>query len=114
MSEPWRAIPVVDADGHITESTEQLRPYFEGRQGERGHWAGRRSYYPEDGWDRSLGGKLGSSVHDAKSWPKLMDEGGIEPTVLYPTGGRALGRGRQPAFAAALCRACNHFLHQEV
>ncbi len=67
MGEPWRAIPVVDADGHITESTEQLRPYFEGRQGERGHWAGRRSYYPEDGWDRSLGGRLGSSVNDAKT-----------------------------------------------
>src|SRR5206468_10197675 len=35
----------VDADGHITESTEQLRPYFEGNYGDRGHWAGRRSYY---------------------------------------------------------------------
>ena len=28
-------IPVIDADGHITESTEQIRPYFEGKQGER-------------------------------------------------------------------------------
>src|SRR5256712_1158543 len=113
MTEPWRAIPVVDADGHITESTEQLRPYFEGRQGERGHWAGRRSYYPEDGWDRSLGGTLGSSVNDAKSWLKLMDEGGIESTVLYPTGGLAIGWVREPDFAVALCRAYNNFLHQE-
>src|SRR2546428_3367384 len=97
MTEPWRAIPVVDADGHITESTEQLRPYFEGKQGERGAWAGRRSYYPEDGWDRSMGGTLGSSVNDAKSWLRIMDEGGMETTILYPTGGLSIGRGRRPA-----------------
>src|SRR2546430_16848956 len=83
--------PVNDADGHITESTEQLRPYFEGKQGERGAWAGRRSYYPEDGWDRSMGGTLGSSVNDAKSWLRIMDEGGMETTILYPTGGLAIG-----------------------
>src|SRR2546425_10236386 len=105
--------PVNDADGHITESTEQLRPYFEGKQGERGAWAGRRSYYPEDGWDRSLGGKLGSSVNDAKSWLKIMDEGGVESTVLYPTGGLAIGGGRAPHVAGALSRAYNNFLHQE-
>src|SRR3989449_9834818 len=104
---------VNDADGHITETTEQLRPYFDGPQGERGHWAGRRSYYPEDGWDRSLGGQLGGSVNDAKSWLRIMDEGGVESTVLYPTGGLAIGGVREPDFAVALCRAYNNFLHQE-
>ncbi|OLD37449.1 MAG: hypothetical protein AUI57_10915 [Candidatus Rokubacteria bacterium 13_1_40CM_2_68_8] len=104
---------VNDADGHITETTEQLRPYFEGKQGERGAWASRRSYYPEDGWDRSLGGQLGSSVNDAKSWLRIMDEGGVESTVLYPTGGLAIGWVREPDFAVALCRAYNNFLHQE-
>ena len=113
MTEPWRAISVVDADGHITESTEQLRPYFEGRQGERGHWAGRRSYYPEDGWDRSLGGRLGSNVNDAKTWLGIMDEGGLDTTVLYPTAGLGIGWVREPDFAVALCRAYNNFLHQE-
>ena len=80
--------PVIDANGHITESTEQLRPHFEGRHGERGHWAGRRSYYPEDGWDRSLGGQLGSKASDAKTWLAVMDEGGMEAAILYPTAGR--------------------------
>ena len=80
---------VIDADGHITESTEQLRPYFEGNYGERGHWAGRRSYYPEDGWDRSLGGRLGSKASDAKTWLRFMDEGAVETAVLYPTAGSA-------------------------
>src|SRR2546425_11657038 len=101
---------VNDADGHITETTEQLRPYFDGTRGDRGRWAGRRSYCPEDGWDRSLGGKLGGSVNDAKSWLKLMDEGGIEATVLYPTGGLALGGGGEPHFAGGLCRAYNKLL----
>ncbi len=106
-------IPVIDADGHITESTEQLRPYFEGRYGERGHWAGRRSYYPEDGWDRSLGGQLGSKASDAKTWLSIMDEGGMEAAILYPTAGLAIGWVRESDFAVALCRAYNNFLYQE-
>src|SRR2546426_449071 len=97
--------PVNDADGHITESTEQLRPYFEGKQGERGAWAGRRSYYPEDGWDRSMGGTLGSSVNDAKSWLRIMDEGGMETTILYPTGGLSVGWGPETGFRGARCHA---------
>src|SRR5919201_3324534 len=105
--------PVIDADGHITESTEQLRPYFVGRLGERGHWAGRRSYYPEDGWDRSLGGRLGQSVNDAKSWLRIMDEGGLDTTILYPTAGLGIGWVREPDFAVALCRAYNDFFHHE-
>src|SRR5467141_2523557 len=104
---------VNDADSATTETTEQLRPYLEGSHGERGAWAGRRSYYPEDGWDRSLGGKLGSSVNDAKSWLGIMDEGGLETTILYPTGGLAIGWVREPDFAVALCRAYNNFVHQE-
>jgi len=106
-------MPVIDADGHITESTEQVRPYFEGPYGERGHWAGRRSYYPEDGWDRSLGGRLGGKASDAKTWLRLMDEGGLETAILYPTAGLGIGWVREPDFAVALCRAYNNFLHQE-
>ena len=105
--------PAIDADGHITESTEQLRPYFEGSPAERALWTGRRSYYPEDGWDRSLGGRLGSNVNDAKSWLRIMDEGGLEATILYPTAGLAIGWVREPDFAVALCRAYNNFVHQE-
>ena len=104
---------VIDADGHITESTEQLRPYFEGRHGERGHWAGRRSYYPEDGWDRSLGGQLGSSATDAKTWLEVLDKGGMDSVILYPTAGLGIGWVREPDFSVALCRAYNNFLHQE-
>src|SRR5215510_10123576 len=105
--------PVIDADGDITETTEQLRPYFEGSPAERALWTGRRSYYPEDGWDRSLGGRLGGSANDAKSWLSIMDEGGLDATILYPTAGLAIGLVREIDFAVALCRAYNNFVHQE-
>ena len=104
---------VIDADGHITESTEQLRPYFEGSPAERARWTGRRSYYPEDGWDRSLGGRLGSTASDAKAWLRIMDEGGLHAAVLYPTAGLAIGWVRELDLAVALCRAYNNFVHQE-
>src|SRR2546425_4286548 len=104
--------PVNDADGHITESTEQLRPYFEGKQGERGAWAGRRSYYPEDGWDRSMGGTLGSSVNDAKSWLRIMDEGGMETTILYPTGGLSSAWAPSPTFPSPPSPRTNNLSHR--
>src|SRR3989442_14303213 len=81
MTEPWRAIPVVDADGHITETTEQLRPYLKGRQGERGPWTGRRSYYPEEGRARALGGRVGNKLNDARTWRGSTDQCSLETTV---------------------------------
>lgn len=108
-----RDMPVIDADGHITESTDQLRPYLEGSYGDRGPWAGRRSYYPEDGWDRSLGGRLGTRASDAETWIRAMDNAGVETAVLYPTAGLGIGWVREPDFAVALCRAYNNFLSEE-
>src|SRR5262249_5382015 len=44
---------------------------------------------------------------------RIVDEGGLESTILYPTGGLAIGWVREPDFAVALCRAYNNFVHQE-
>ena len=52
-------------------------------------------------------------VNDAKTWLRLMDEGGLETAILYPTAGLGIGWVREPDFAVALCRAYNNFLHQE-
>src|SRR2546425_604832 len=97
-------VTVIDADGHITESTEQLRPHFEGRYGDRGHWAGRRSYYPEDGWDRVLDGRLGSRAPAAPGPPTVSSPlrgggaAGVHGGLPRDGAGRALlrsGRVRQ-------------------
>lgn len=106
-------LPAIDADGHITESADQLRPYIEGSPAERTRWTRRRNFFPEDGWDRSLGGTLGGKASDARTWLSRLDEGGVEATVLYPTAGLAIGLVREPDFAVALCRAYNNFVHQE-
>ncbi|HZP25554.1 MAG TPA: amidohydrolase family protein [Dehalococcoidia bacterium] len=98
---------VIDADGHITEKDDQLRPYLEGA------YRLRRDIYPIDHWDRGLGGTLGARAGDAKSWLEALDRGGVESAILYPTGGIAFGWIREPEFAVALAQAYNDFLHQE-
>jgi hypothetical protein len=44
---------VIDADGHITEEDWQLRHYMEAPYCNR-----QATLYPQDNWDRSLGGTL--------------------------------------------------------
>jgi predicted TIM-barrel fold metal-dependent hydrolase len=107
------SLPVIDADGHITESVQQLQPYMQRRYPGAPHLFDRRSYYSEDGWDRSLGGRLGSLAPDARTWLSFMDDGEIESAVLYPTGGLGIGWVREPEFAVALCQAYNDFVHEE-
>jgi len=47
-----QSFPVIDADGHVTESDESLRKYL---REENRH----RPLRVRDAWDRSFGGKLG-------------------------------------------------------
>jgi predicted TIM-barrel fold metal-dependent hydrolase len=104
---------IIDADGHITESTDTLAAFIDPAFREYGSGAGSRSYYPSDAWDRSVRGTLGDSAATATSWLEAMDRGGVERAVLYPTAGLSIGWVREPDFAAALCRAYNDFVHQE-
>jgi predicted TIM-barrel fold metal-dependent hydrolase len=105
---------IVDGDGHVTESTEMLARYIDPAYRDYGPIAGARSYYPNDGWDRSVRGTLGESGSDAKAWLSALDRGGVESAVLYPTAGLGIGWVREPDFAVALCRAYNDFFHQEL
>jgi predicted TIM-barrel fold metal-dependent hydrolase len=105
---------IVDADGHVTESTEQLAAYIDPAYREYGSTVGNRSYYPVDAWDRSGRGTLGSTAGTAKAWLEALDRGGVECAVLYPTAGLGIGWIREPEFAIALCRAYNDFVHHEL
>lgn len=103
----------IDADGHITETQQQLLPYLQAaRHGEPGFYL-RRPFYPNDGWDRSLGGKLGTDASTAADWSRQIDENGLDRVVLYPTSGLGIGCVREVEFAVALCRAYNDFLSEE-
>ncbi len=76
---------VIDGDGHITESTEQLAAYIDPAYREYGPQPGARGYFSTDGWDRSVRGTLGHSAGDAKTWLETMDQGGLEAAVFFPT-----------------------------
>jgi hypothetical protein len=108
-----RNFAVIDADGHITESDSQLRPYLEGRYDPNNQWHARGRYYLTDGWDRSLGGRLDDRAPDSKSWLDFMDRCEIESAILYPTAGLSIGWVREPDFGVALCKAYNDFLYEE-
>jgi predicted TIM-barrel fold metal-dependent hydrolase len=101
---------VIDADGHVTESQDQLARYLEEPYRRR---PSTFPFYPWDGWDRRLLGTLGHWAGDAAAWLRALDEGGVDTTVLYPTLGLFASFLRDRAWAVALCRAYNTLLHAE-
>ena len=102
--------PVIDADGHVTESTEQVAKYLDEPYRRRPLGF---PFYPADGWDRRLLGTLGDLGGDAETWLRAMDKGGVETAVLYPTLGLFMSFLKDREWAVALCRAYNTFLHEE-
>ncbi|HEU5322156.1 MAG TPA: amidohydrolase family protein, partial [Methylomirabilota bacterium] len=105
------AFAVLDADGHVTESNEQVAKYLD--EPYRRRPAGAFGFYPGDGWDRRMLGTLGDAGGDAQAWLRALDRGGMEATVLYPTLGLFLSFLRDREWAVALCRAYNTMLHEE-
>ncbi|MCI0548873.1 MAG: amidohydrolase [Candidatus Rokubacteria bacterium] len=104
------AFSVLDADGHVTESPEQVAKYLDDPYRRRPLGF---PIYPADGWDRRLLGTLGDLAGDADAWLRALDKGGVETTVLYPTMGLFLSFLKDREWAVALCRAYNRFLHEE-
>src|SRR5439155_17733660 len=92
--------PVIDADGHVTESTEQVAKYLADPYRRRPLGF---PFYPSDGWDRRLLGTLGDLGGDAAAWLRALDKGGIETTILYPTLGLFMSFIKDREWAVALC-----------
>lgn len=101
--------PILDADGHVTETAEQVARYLDEPYRRRPLTF---PIYPADGWDRRLLGTLGDWAGDAESWLRALDKGGMELTVLYPTSGLFVSFLKDRAWAVALCRAYNSYLHE--
>jgi predicted TIM-barrel fold metal-dependent hydrolase len=100
---------VLDADGHVTETQDQIVQYLDEPYRRRPAGA---LFYPSDGWDRRLLGTLGDWASDAETWLRALDKGGVDQTVLYPTLGLFVSFLRDRQWAVALCRAYNTFLHE--
>ncbi len=98
-------IKVVDSDGHARDLDEFIKPHLPEPFRNR-----RMPYIPRETYDRSLGGALGHSGIKLEERLAAMDRQEIDTAVLYPTSGLGIGRVRESAFAAAVCRAYNDFI----
>jgi uncharacterized protein len=101
---------VIDADGHVTETWEQLQRHLEEPYRRRPPLP---PYFPQDGWDRRLIGTLGESADSAKRWVEALDNGGMAMSVLYTTLGLFMPFVRDPEWAVVLSRAYNTLLYKE-
>src|SRR5581483_11680898 len=88
-----RPAHVIDADGHVRETDEEIIEYMSpGYRSRRDAML----YFP--------------LVPDRREWAQKLDEGKIERTILYPTRFMHIGQIGNPKYAAELCRAYNDFL----
>src|SRR5207247_3925303 len=95
---------VIDADGHVTESTEQVVKYMDAP------FRNRQLVFPivpADGWDRRLLTKYHDTAGTADAWLQALDKGGMEQAVLFPTLGLFMSFLKDRAWAVQFCRAYN-------
>ena len=100
----------VDADGHVRDRDRHYRRYLEEPYSRRLAVSGG----PGDTFDRPMFETLGGPEDvTAAIWLSMLDQGGVESTVLYPTTGLTVGFIQEPDFAVAFCRAYNSYLSEE-
>src|SRR3989442_14491697 len=76
---------ILDADGHVTETQDQIVKYLDEPYRRRPSGA---FFYPWDGWDRRLLGTLGAWAGGAAAWLRALAKGGGDHTAVYTTLGR--------------------------
>src|SRR3989441_11294436 len=72
---------VIDADGHVTESAEQLVKYMDAP------FRNRQLVFPivpADGWDRRLIRKYHDTAGTADAWLTALDKGGVGQAGVFP------------------------------
>ena len=97
----------IDADGHVRDTDEDVRPYISPPYNERPRLSGGGA---RDGFDNTLGNRLGTREVAVDVWLDALERGGLAASVLYPTGSLACGWLREPGFAAARASAYNDWL----
>lgn len=108
-------IPAIDADGHVMEHQDEVRPYLDDRWKERDTrlWPGGQP------WDPDLRGELAmpcgysrklKAKEQVEVWNRICDDYEIEKAVLFPTGSGSAAKNQETEFATGVARAVNrHF-----
>ncbi len=110
MSRPKR---ILDGDGHIIERDAELFQYLDKPYAGNDTLLGYPFFPTLDGYNRgAMMARLG--IHQSyditpQRWIDVLDQAGIESTVLYPTAGLAFAMIQDPAWAVALARAYNNW-----
>jgi predicted TIM-barrel fold metal-dependent hydrolase len=111
------ATRIIDADGHVRETDEQIMEYMSAGYRSRRDAMLYFPLVPHHGWHRSIPANdfryQDFRVPDWREWAGKLDEGNIELTVLYPTRFMHIGQIGNPRYAVELCRAYNDFLHEQ-
>jgi predicted TIM-barrel fold metal-dependent hydrolase len=109
------AFPAIDADGHILERQEEIRPYLDERWRARSTqlWPGVQP------WDAHLSGKITRPCGYARKlkakeqvgvWNQILEDHDIEQAILFTTGSGNASKLQEPAFAVAVSTAVNRHL----
>ncbi len=108
--------PVIDADGHILERQDEIRPYLEGPYKDRKTPLWPSNFQP---WDSNLTGKIEPpcgygwnmpAKDQVELWNRILDDHDIEQAVLFSTGSANVDKLQEPAWCNAVAKAVNtHF-----
>ena len=108
---------IIDSDGHVRETDEQIMEYMPAGYRSRREAMLYFPLVPHHGWHRSIPANdfrhQDFRVPDWREWAGKLDEGNIQLTVLYPTRFMHIGQIGNPRYAVELCRAYNDFLHEQ-
>src|SRR2546429_4523213 len=102
---------VIDADGHVTESAEQLVKYMDAP------FRNRQLVFPivpADGWDRRLIRKYHDTAGTADAWLTAPDKGGVGQAGVFPPPGLFMSFFQDPDLARQFFPPDNKLLPQEV
>src|SRR5262245_53438267 len=100
---------IIDADGHVTETWEQIGQYLDAPYRNRPL---QTSFFPQDGWDRRLIGTRGNWAGDGQAWLEALEPGGMSKDVHFPTPGLFMPFLRDAEWAVVLCRAYTTMLYR--
>ena len=110
-----KATRIIDADGHVRETDEEIIEYMSAGYRNRRDAMLYFPLTPHHGWHRSIPANdfrpSDFRVPDWREWVDKLDEGRFELTVLYPTRFMHVGQIGNPTYAVELCRAYNDYLN---